>query len=74
MRKQKFLNVKEILRYFACNFSASKEQQKTESTEPLKVVKPGQEEKGTIQSKGQNATTPDNKGQYFEVFLTSNLF
>ncbi|XP_043996368.1 transcription initiation factor TFIID subunit 6 isoform X1 [Gambusia affinis] len=44
---------------------ASKEQQKAESTEPLKVVKPGQEEKGAIQGKGQNAPAPDNKGQYY---------
>uniref|UniRef100_A0A1A8S2S9 Transcription initiation factor TFIID subunit 6 n=1 Tax=Nothobranchius rachovii TaxID=451742 RepID=A0A1A8S2S9_9TELE len=42
---------------------ASKEQQKTESTEPLKIVKPGQEEKGTIQGKGQSTTTPDGKGK-----------
>ncbi|KAK7925543.1 hypothetical protein WMY93_007853 [Mugilogobius chulae] len=40
---------------------ASKEQQKTESTEPLKVVKPGQEEDGTIQGKGQGGTTADGK-------------
>lgn len=45
--------------------TASKEQQKVESTEPLKVVKPGQEEDGTIQSKGQGATAADGKGQYF---------
>ncbi|XP_051903455.1 transcription initiation factor TFIID subunit 6 isoform X3 [Hippocampus zosterae] len=32
---------------------APKEQQKAESTEPLKVVKPGQEEDGTIQGKGK---------------------
>ncbi|XP_017164213.1 transcription initiation factor TFIID subunit 6 isoform X1 [Poecilia reticulata] len=44
---------------------ASKEQQKAESTEPLKVVKPGQEEKGAIQGKGQNTPAPDNKGQYY---------
>uniref|UniRef100_A0AAX7SCX5 Transcription initiation factor TFIID subunit 6 n=1 Tax=Astatotilapia calliptera TaxID=8154 RepID=A0AAX7SCX5_ASTCA len=42
---------------------ATKEQQKVESTEPLKVVKPGQEEEGTIQGKGQGTTTPDGKGQ-----------
>ncbi|KAM6907734.1 transcription initiation factor TFIID subunit 6 [Xenentodon cancila] len=41
----------------------TKEQQKTESTEPLKVVKPGQEEEGKIQGKGQNSTTPDGKGK-----------
>uniref|UniRef100_A0A3B3ZGG9 Transcription initiation factor TFIID subunit 6 n=1 Tax=Periophthalmus magnuspinnatus TaxID=409849 RepID=A0A3B3ZGG9_9GOBI len=40
---------------------ASKEQQKTESTEPLKVVKPGQEEDGAIQGKGQGGTTADGK-------------
>uniref|UniRef100_A0A8C6NRC5 Transcription initiation factor TFIID subunit 6 n=1 Tax=Nothobranchius furzeri TaxID=105023 RepID=A0A8C6NRC5_NOTFU len=45
------------------SLKASKEQQKTESTEPLKVVKPGQEEKGTIQGKGQSTTTPDGKGK-----------
>ncbi|XP_075876606.1 transcription initiation factor TFIID subunit 6 isoform X2 [Nelusetta ayraudi] len=38
-----------------------KEQQKVESTEPLKVVKPGQEEEGTIKGKGQGATTADGK-------------
>uniref|UniRef100_A0AAX7SZ47 Transcription initiation factor TFIID subunit 6 n=1 Tax=Astatotilapia calliptera TaxID=8154 RepID=A0AAX7SZ47_ASTCA len=42
---------------------ATKEQQKVESTEPLKVVKPGQEEEGTIQGKGQGTTTPDGKGK-----------
>ncbi|KAF6728779.1 Transcription initiation factor TFIID subunit 6 [Oryzias melastigma] len=42
---------------------ATKEQQKTESTEPLKVVKPGQEEEGAIQGKGQGATAPDGKGK-----------
>uniref|UniRef100_H3D2H4 Transcription initiation factor TFIID subunit 6 n=2 Tax=Tetraodon nigroviridis TaxID=99883 RepID=H3D2H4_TETNG len=40
-----------------------KEQQKVESTEPLKVVKPGQEEDGTIQGKAQGATAADGKGQ-----------
>uniref|UniRef100_A0A672FB19 Transcription initiation factor TFIID subunit 6 n=1 Tax=Salarias fasciatus TaxID=181472 RepID=A0A672FB19_SALFA len=40
-----------------------KEQQKAESTEPLKVVKPGQEEEGTPQGKTQGTTPPDNKGK-----------
>ncbi|XP_044079724.1 transcription initiation factor TFIID subunit 6 isoform X1 [Siniperca chuatsi] len=42
---------------------APKEQQKVESTEPLKVAKPGQEEEGTIQGKGQGATAADGKGK-----------
>ncbi|KAG7236692.1 hypothetical protein INR49_000586 [Caranx melampygus] len=42
---------------------ATKEQQKTESTEPLKVVKPGQEEEATIQGKNQGATAADGKGK-----------
>uniref|UniRef100_A0A8C9XYA3 Transcription initiation factor TFIID subunit 6 n=1 Tax=Sander lucioperca TaxID=283035 RepID=A0A8C9XYA3_SANLU len=42
---------------------APKEQQKVESTEPLKVVKPGQEEEGTIQGKSQGATPADGKGK-----------
>ncbi|XP_071316583.1 transcription initiation factor TFIID subunit 6 [Trachinotus anak] len=42
---------------------ASKEQQKTESTEPLKVAKPGQEEEATIQGKSQGATAADGKGK-----------
>ncbi|XP_076025113.1 transcription initiation factor TFIID subunit 6 isoform X2 [Genypterus blacodes] len=42
---------------------APKEQQKTESTEPLKVVKPGQEEEGAIQGKGQGAAGADGKGK-----------
>nr|XP_057943023.1 transcription initiation factor TFIID subunit 6 isoform X1 [Doryrhamphus excisus] len=41
---------------------APKEQQKAESTEPLKVVKPGQEEEGTIQGKSQG-TSADGKGK-----------
>uniref|UniRef100_A0A6Q2X3L9 Transcription initiation factor TFIID subunit 6 n=1 Tax=Esox lucius TaxID=8010 RepID=A0A6Q2X3L9_ESOLU len=41
---------------------APKEQQKAESTEPLKAVKPGQEEEGSIQ-KGQGATSAEAKGQ-----------
>ncbi|XP_023688204.1 transcription initiation factor TFIID subunit 6 [Paramormyrops kingsleyae] len=41
----------------------SKEQQKTESTEPLKAVKPGQEEEGPIQGKGQGAANAENKGK-----------
>lgn len=46
-----------------------KEQQKVESTEPLKVVKPGQEEEGTIKGKGQGATTADGKGRNFLRFF-----
>ncbi|XP_018581633.1 transcription initiation factor TFIID subunit 6 isoform X1 [Scleropages formosus] len=42
---------------------ASKEQQKTESTEPLKAVKPGQEEEGAIQGKGQGAAATEGKGK-----------
>ncbi|AWP00182.1 putative transcription initiation factor TFIID subunit 6-like isoform 2 [Scophthalmus maximus] len=42
---------------------APKEQQKAESTEPLKVVKPGQEEDATIQGKSQGATAADGKGK-----------
>ncbi|XP_061558372.1 transcription initiation factor TFIID subunit 6 isoform X2 [Phycodurus eques] len=42
---------------------APKEQQKAESTEPLKVVKPGQEEVGSIQGKNQGATAADSKGK-----------
>ncbi|XP_030648665.1 transcription initiation factor TFIID subunit 6 [Chanos chanos] len=42
---------------------ASKEQQKLESTEPLKAVKPGQEEEGSIQNKGQGATSAEVKGK-----------
>ncbi|XP_052321298.1 transcription initiation factor TFIID subunit 6-like [Oncorhynchus keta] len=41
---------------------APKEQQKAESTEPLKVVKPGQEEEGSIQ-KGQGAISAEAKGK-----------
>ncbi|CAL8400011.1 unnamed protein product [Boreogadus saida] len=41
---------------------APKEQQKAESTEPLKVVKPGQEEDG-IQNKTQGATSAESKGK-----------
>uniref|UniRef100_A0A3Q1BBU0 Transcription initiation factor TFIID subunit 6 n=1 Tax=Amphiprion ocellaris TaxID=80972 RepID=A0A3Q1BBU0_AMPOC len=48
---------------------APKEQQKAESTEPLKVVKPGQEEEGTIQGKSQGATAPDGKGQYLKGLI-----
>uniref|UniRef100_A0A667ZQZ0 Transcription initiation factor TFIID subunit 6 n=1 Tax=Myripristis murdjan TaxID=586833 RepID=A0A667ZQZ0_9TELE len=48
---------------------APKEQQKTESTEPLKLVKPGQEEESTIQGKNQGATAADGKGQYLEKGL-----
>lgn len=47
--------------FISC-FSAPKEQQKIESTEPLKVVKPGQEDEGAIQGKGQGATSADGKG------------
>ncbi|ROJ66248.1 Transcription initiation factor TFIID subunit 6 [Anabarilius grahami] len=42
---------------------APKEQQKAESTEPLKAVKPGQEEEGSIQSKSQGATSAEVKGK-----------
>ncbi|XP_029030307.1 transcription initiation factor TFIID subunit 6 [Betta splendens] len=42
---------------------APKEQQKAESTEPLKVVKPGQEEEGSIQGKSQGATAADSKAK-----------
>uniref|UniRef100_A0AAQ6IJU7 Transcription initiation factor TFIID subunit 6 n=1 Tax=Anabas testudineus TaxID=64144 RepID=A0AAQ6IJU7_ANATE len=42
---------------------APKEQQKAESTEPLKVVKPGQEEEGAIQGKSQGANAADGKGK-----------
>uniref|UniRef100_A0A671YF14 Transcription initiation factor TFIID subunit 6 n=1 Tax=Sparus aurata TaxID=8175 RepID=A0A671YF14_SPAAU len=45
------------------SLKAPKEQQKVESTEPLKVVKPGQEEDGTVQGKGQGATAADGKGK-----------
>lgn len=48
--------------------SAPKEQQKVESTEPLKVVKPGQDEEGSIQGKGQGATAADGKGQYLVFY------
>lgn len=53
-----------------------KEQQKVESTEPLKVVKPGQEEEGTIKGKGQGATTADGKGRVFFCysFIFENVF
>ncbi|KAL2091171.1 hypothetical protein ACEWY4_013434 [Coilia grayii] len=42
---------------------APKEQQKAESTEPLKAVKPGQQEEGTIQGKGQGATSAEGKAK-----------
>ncbi|XP_066517928.1 transcription initiation factor TFIID subunit 6 [Hoplias malabaricus] len=42
---------------------ATKEQQKTESTEPMKVVKPGQEEEGPIQNKGQSGSSAEVKGK-----------
>uniref|UniRef100_A0A8C5BMD3 Transcription initiation factor TFIID subunit 6 n=1 Tax=Gadus morhua TaxID=8049 RepID=A0A8C5BMD3_GADMO len=44
------------------SLKAPKEQQKAESTEPLKVVKPGQEEDG-IQNKTQGATSAESKGK-----------
>uniref|UniRef100_A0A6Q2WQT7 Transcription initiation factor TFIID subunit 6 n=1 Tax=Esox lucius TaxID=8010 RepID=A0A6Q2WQT7_ESOLU len=44
------------------SLKAPKEQQKAESTEPLKAVKPGQEEEGSIQ-KGQGATSAEAKGK-----------
>ncbi|XP_060710434.1 transcription initiation factor TFIID subunit 6 isoform X2 [Hemiscyllium ocellatum] len=42
---------------------APKEQQKVESTEPLKVIKPGQEEEGQGKGKGQGASATDGKGK-----------
>ncbi|XP_069074701.1 transcription initiation factor TFIID subunit 6 isoform X1 [Pleurodeles waltl] len=42
---------------------APKEQQKAEATEPLKAVKPGQDEGSPLKGKGQNAITPDGKGK-----------
>ncbi|XP_072548756.1 transcription initiation factor TFIID subunit 6 [Salminus brasiliensis] len=42
---------------------ATKEQQKTESTEPLKAGKPGQEEEGSIQGKGQSGASAEVKGK-----------
>lgn len=54
------------------SFAAPKEQQKAESTEPLKVVKPGQEEEGAIQGKSQGANAADGKGQY--LILNYNFF
>uniref|UniRef100_A0A8C9SQ05 Transcription initiation factor TFIID subunit 6 n=2 Tax=Scleropages formosus TaxID=113540 RepID=A0A8C9SQ05_SCLFO len=57
---------------------ASKEQQKTESTEPLKAVKPGQEEEGAIQGKGQGAAATEGKGQlqgfYSMLHICVNFF
>jgi hypothetical protein len=52
--------------------SAPKEQQKAESTEPLKVVKPGQEEEGSIQ-KGQGAISAEAKGQELLMCLYAIL-
>lgn len=63
------LKKKKQLFYAVNTFLATKEQQKTESTEPLKVVKPGQEEEGAIQGKGQGATAPDGKGRYLLVIF-----
>uniref|UniRef100_A0A8B9JEH9 Transcription initiation factor TFIID subunit 6 n=1 Tax=Astyanax mexicanus TaxID=7994 RepID=A0A8B9JEH9_ASTMX len=45
------------------SLKATKEQQKAESTEPLKAVKPGQEEDGSIQGKGQSGTSAEVKGK-----------
>uniref|UniRef100_A0A8C2Z0G4 Transcription initiation factor TFIID subunit 6 n=1 Tax=Cyclopterus lumpus TaxID=8103 RepID=A0A8C2Z0G4_CYCLU len=45
------------------SLKAPKEQQKVESTEPLKIVKPGQEEESTIPGKSQGAITADGKGK-----------
>lgn len=53
---------------FSPSHSAPKEQQKAESTEPLKAVKPGQEEEGSIQSKSQGATSAEVKGQKIVTF------
>ncbi|XP_060768861.1 transcription initiation factor TFIID subunit 6 [Neoarius graeffei] len=41
----------------------SKEQQKSESSEPLKAVKPGQEEDGSIQNKAQGTASAEVKGK-----------
>lgn len=68
--KEYLQRIKEKCCFISC-ISAPKEQQKVESTEPLKVVKPGQEEEGTIQGKGQGATAADGKGQYCASFLLS---
>ncbi|XP_069837938.1 transcription initiation factor TFIID subunit 6 isoform X2 [Dendropsophus ebraccatus] len=40
-----------------------KEQQKVEATEPLKAVKPGQEEAGGLKGKGQGTNAVDGKGK-----------
>uniref|UniRef100_A0A8C9V9T6 Transcription initiation factor TFIID subunit 6 n=1 Tax=Scleropages formosus TaxID=113540 RepID=A0A8C9V9T6_SCLFO len=45
------------------SLKVSKEQQKVESTEPLKAVKPGQEEEGPVQGKGQGVTSAESKGK-----------
>lgn len=42
---------------------APKEQQKVESTEPLKIIKPGQEEEGQAKGKGQGNAAIDGKGK-----------
>lgn len=77
-RKLNALRTKMTTFYVVYTFLATKEQQKTESTEPLKVVKPGQEEEGAIQGKGQGATAPDGKGRYqlfhfVPIFLFASL-
>ncbi|KAG8547732.1 hypothetical protein GDO81_027633 [Engystomops pustulosus] len=41
----------------------TKEQQKVEATEPLKAVKPGQEEAAGLKGKGQGANGVDGKGE-----------
>ncbi|KAI4887411.1 hypothetical protein NFI96_018881 [Prochilodus magdalenae] len=48
---------------------ATKEQQKAESTEPLKAVKPGQEEEGSLQAKGQSTTSSEVKGQHLSSYI-----
>ncbi|XP_078283842.1 transcription initiation factor TFIID subunit 6-like [Rhinoraja longicauda] len=42
---------------------APKEQQKVESTEPLKIVKPGQEDEGQAKGKGPGNALADGKGK-----------
>ncbi|XP_029436488.1 transcription initiation factor TFIID subunit 6 isoform X2 [Rhinatrema bivittatum] len=42
---------------------ASKEQQKMEATEPLKAMKPGQEDSGPLKGKGQGSSASDGKGK-----------
>lgn len=53
---------------FIYSIAAPKEQQKAESTEPLKAVKPGQEEEGSMQGKNPGATAADGKGEYILLY------